>query len=77
MAKRPKPKGNGAGRTSRRRPEAKPPVITDKQVRLRAYEIYLARGRVTGPGDQLSDWLQAKQELYAEAGHPMEACATT
>ena len=74
MAKHPKPKGNGTRRTSRRKVKTDPPAITDEQVRLRAYEIYLARGRERGPGDRLSDWLRAKQQLYAEAGRPMEAC---
>jgi hypothetical protein len=35
------------------------------EVRLRAYEIYLRR---SSPGDELSDWLQAEQELFAQAG---------
>lgn len=35
------------------------------QVRFRAYEIYLRRN---GHGDELSDWLQAEEELAAHAG---------
>lgn len=35
------------------------------EVRMRAYEIYLHRN---SPGDDLSDWLQAEQELFAQAG---------
>jgi len=36
------------------------PTVDD--VRFRAYEIYLQRN---GYGDELSDWLQAEQELLA------------
>ena len=32
-----------------------------EQIRLRAYEIYLERGRF--PGNELDDWLQAEREL--------------
>ena len=35
------------------------------EVRLRAYEIYLHRNN---QGDEISDWLQAEQELFAQAG---------
>ena len=35
-----------------------------EEVRVRAYEIYEHRG---GPGDAVSDWLQAEQELMAKA----------
>jgi hypothetical protein len=37
---------------------------TDEQIRARAYEIYLARGRVAG--DEDADWLQAERELREE-----------
>jgi hypothetical protein len=33
----------------------------DEKIRLRAYEIYLERGRQ--PGRELGDWLQAEREL--------------
>jgi len=36
-------------------------AVTDEQVRVRAYEIYLARGPEAG--DHTSDWLQAEREL--------------
>ncbi len=36
-------------------------VVTDEQIRQRAYEIY--RRRNGGPGDARSDWLQAEAEL--------------
>jgi hypothetical protein len=38
------------------------PTPTVDDVRFRAYEIYLQRN---GYGDELSDWLQAEQELLA------------
>ncbi len=44
--------------------EQKQATITEDDVRLRAYEIYLKRG--TDPGDEVSDWLQAERELRAE-----------
>lgn len=34
-------------------------------VRFRAYEIFQHRN---GQGDELSDWLQAERELFAQAG---------
>jgi hypothetical protein len=37
---------------------------TKKEIRERAYYIYLARGGVNG--DPVSDWLQAERELRAE-----------
>jgi hypothetical protein len=33
----------------------------EEQVRLRAYELYLARG--TAPGHEIEDWLQAERDL--------------
>ena len=38
---------------------------TDDQIRIRAYELYFARGGQ--PGNELDDWLQAERELMAEA----------
>ena len=43
--------------------EPKQPTITEDDVRRRAYEIYL--NRVTNPGDEVGDWLQAERELQA------------
>ncbi len=34
-------------------------------IRARAYELYLERG--DGPGDDVSDWLQAEQEYRARS----------
>lgn len=33
----------------------------EEQVRLRAYELYVARGAI--PGRELEDWLRAEREL--------------
>jgi hypothetical protein len=41
--------------------EAPQPTVTEDNVRGRAYELYLKRGR--NRGDQLWDWLQAEREL--------------
>jgi hypothetical protein len=35
----------------------------EEQVRQRAYEIYLSRKREDAPGDAVSDWVRAEQEL--------------
>ena len=43
--------------------ERKQPTITENDVRLRAFEIYLKRG--PNPGDEIGDWLQAERELKA------------
>jgi hypothetical protein len=37
--------------------------VTEDQIRLRAYEIFLARGEA--PGQDLDDWLRAESELQA------------
>lgn len=37
------------------------PTISEDDVRLRAYEIYLKRG--DNPGDEVGDWLRAEREL--------------
>ena len=36
-----------------------------EEIRRRAYEIYLARGRQTG--SELGDWLDAEAEIAAES----------
>ncbi|HJY87581.1 MAG TPA: DUF2934 domain-containing protein [Candidatus Acidoferrales bacterium] len=38
--------------------------VTEEEIRLRAYEIYLARGAT--PGFELEDWLQAERELRSK-----------
>jgi hypothetical protein len=38
-------------------PTARP--LSDEQIRIRAYEIYLRRGA----GDPVADWLEAEAEL--------------
>jgi hypothetical protein len=43
--------------------ERNQPTITENDLRLRAYEIYLKRG--PNPGDEIGDWLQAERELKA------------
>ncbi len=37
------------------------PKVTEEQIRRRAYQLYVARGKK--PGDPLRDWLQAEKEL--------------
>jgi hypothetical protein len=38
-------------------------TISEDDVRLRAYELYLQRGAT--PGNDVGDWLQAEEELRA------------
>ena len=38
-------------------------IISENDLRQRAYEIYLQRGLSTG--NEVGDWLQAEQELKA------------
>jgi hypothetical protein len=53
-----------APRVRRAAPKAKKKVApTTDDVRFRAYEIYLGRN---GQGDEVSDWLQAEQELMSQ-----------
>lgn len=42
------------------------PAFTEEEIRSRAYEIYVDRGR--GDGRALEDWLQAKAELEKFTG---------
>ena len=37
-------------------------VLLDEVIRLRAYELYLARGGA--PGDAMEDWLRAEREYF-------------
>jgi len=37
--------------------------VSEDDVRLRAYELYLQRGAT--PGNEVGDWLQAERELRA------------
>ncbi len=41
--------------------------VTPERIHARAYEIFEARSRNGRDGDQLSDWLQAEQELNGSA----------
>ena len=43
--------------------ESKRSTITEDDVRLRAYELYLQRAGA--PGSDVDDWLQAERELRA------------
>jgi len=41
---------------------------THEEIALRAYEIYLERGRA--PGDALEDWTRAERELVEKSNKP-------
>jgi len=44
---------------------------TDEQIRIRAYFIAEKRAQLSIKGDHHSDWLEAKRQLFAEAGIPL------
>jgi hypothetical protein len=46
------------------RVEPKEATVTEDDIRLRAYELYIERGGI--PGDKVSDWLQTERELLAD-----------
>ncbi len=50
---------------------AKPAPPTDEQIRLRAYFIAEQRAQRSISGDHNSDWLEAKRQLFEEAGLPL------
>jgi hypothetical protein len=52
--------GGPAAREARSE-EIREPTV--EEIRIRAYEIYLARG--AEPGRELDDWLEAERELRA------------
>ncbi|QOJ15848.1 MAG: DUF2934 domain-containing protein [Planctomycetia bacterium] len=45
------------------RPRTAPAQISHARIEERAYQVYLSRNG--GPGDAMSDWLQAERELMA------------
>jgi Protein of unknown function (DUF2934) len=46
--------------------DAAPAQISDEAIRLRAYFIAEERIRLGRPGDEHSDWLEARRQLMAE-----------
>ena len=64
-------------------PEPKPTIVERKsfpgtqvadlesQIRQRAYELYVERGRT--PGSENDDWLRAEQEVRARQNHQVSA----
>jgi len=61
MARQAKIKARETAPMTQRTITAEPRPVSAEQIRNRAYELYLARGR--GPGDPVQDWLQAETEL--------------
>jgi hypothetical protein len=49
----------------------KPPHPSDEQIRLRAYFLAEQRAQFSLKGDHNSDWLEAKRQLFEEAGVPL------
>lgn len=46
--------------------QTQPPAPTEEQIRMRAHELYLARGGE--PGHDWDDWLLAEHQLQTELG---------
>jgi hypothetical protein len=78
-AKRSKASGKSAPGTAGKVPAARKPrarkkqgaahgVISDEDIRLRAYFISLQRHQNGVPGDSAHDWLEARRQLQEEAG---------
>lgn len=80
---RPKAAGKRAGRIAGKTPGTRKPraatavrktrrarhvVISDDDIRLRAYFIAERRMRIGVPGDPTNDWLEAHRQLQEEAG---------
>jgi len=56
---------NGKAPRARRTKTSRSPERTEEAIRIRAYELYLARDG--SPGSPQDDWLQAEREIAAEA----------
>jgi hypothetical protein len=55
-------------KTAAENAEAAPVQISDETIRVRAYQIAEERVRRGLPGDENSDWLEARRQLIAELG---------
>ena len=60
LTRKPTPMTAGIPPETAHRPEA---GFSEEQVRKRAYQIFLSRQREGVPGDPISDWVRAEQEL--------------
>jgi hypothetical protein len=49
----------------------KPTLPSDEQIRVRAYFLAEKRTQSLFDGDHNSDWLEAKRQLFKEAGLPL------
>ena len=60
------PAPSATPKRDRRAPARQQPLerVSDEQIRLRAYLLYLQRN--AAPGDPVADWLRAEHELVAE-----------
>ena len=47
------------------------PPPSDEQIRVRAYFIAEERAKYSVQGDHHADWLEAKRQLFEEAGLPV------
>jgi hypothetical protein len=52
-------------------PEHKPPAPSEEEIRIRAYFIAERRAQYSIKGDHHGDWLEARRQLFEEAGLPL------
>jgi hypothetical protein len=57
--------------TAKSRANSEHSAPSDEQIRLRAYFIAEKRAQLSLPGDIHSDWLEARRQLFEEAGTPL------
>jgi hypothetical protein len=62
------PRRKAAKKNAADKVEAATPQISDEAIRLRAYFIAEERIRLGRPGNEHSDWLEARRQLVAELG---------
>jgi hypothetical protein len=56
--------------TEKSQPQTVPSAPIREEIELRAYQIYVERGRAHG--QDVEDWLQAERELVEKHGKPVQ-----
>ena len=61
--------------TEKSQPQTVPGAPRREEIELRAYQIYIERGRAHG--QEVEDWLQAERELVEKYGKPVQKAKAT
>jgi hypothetical protein len=61
--------------TEKSQPQTVPGAPIREEIELRAYQIYIERGRAHG--QEVEDWLQAERELVEKYGKPVQKAKAT